>query len=165
MNRKMNLQTALSSVSEEMIFKMSSEVGISIAIEKCSSARLAKCIFFDSSKIQNWKDLICTFSEKLEFQQTSNRGYDFGLDAFVDCMRDAIDECENGLILYFRRSNKILSDDKKISFDSWLSAIGAVADYASQSIEAGEWWDRGPRYFKVILEKAPKHALATEISG
>ena len=91
-------------------------------------------------------------SEDLPFQQAFNKAHDFKLVAFIGCMCDVIYDADQGLILVFAKANRIQSRDKRYTFDKRVELCGDVARYAIKTIDGDEWWDRGSRCFKVILE-------------
>lgn len=147
---------ALSKNCTTAIFRISRTTKLPVLLDSVADAKRAEHVYFDSTQMLEWPRLIDTIQSKLNFNNTTNRGYDFGLDALLDCMRDVIDDSPNGMILIFRNADKILERDRTHDFWRFYSVLGGIADYASQTINDGEWWDRDPRYFKVVLETSDR---------
>ncbi|WP_422373901.1 barstar family protein [Roseibium sp.] len=157
--KTINVGAALSGNCRQALFKIASTASLPIHFAATRESRTARVIFLDSSKLTDWPGLVETIGSKLDFQNTSARGYDFGLDAFLDCLRDAIDGSPDGLILVFRNADQVLRRDRKYRFSQLISVFEDSARYSSQLIQDGEWWDRGPVYFRVIFETSGKLPL------
>ncbi|CTQ62186.1 barstar family protein [Roseibium album] len=147
------LTAGLSPLSRQTILQVESLAGAADVIETVDEARRAQKFDFDGNLMRTWPELVEEMGAGLGFQ-SGNNGYDFVLAAYRDCMRDVIDDHEAGVLLVISNAGRLLNRDRKYSFSQWVELIGDVALYAGETITDGQWWDRGPRYFKVILEVA-----------
>lgn len=148
-----NLQTGLSYNCSQTVLYVEDVANVSVVIENVVEAKRAKRFDFDGNLMRTWPDLVDQMRAGLDFQP-GNNGHDFVLAAYRDCMRDVIDDHETGVLLAISNAGRLLSRDRKHTFNQWAELIGDVALYAGETITDGQWWDRGPRYFKVILEVA-----------
>ncbi|MCG8567700.1 MAG: barstar family protein, partial [Desulfobacterales bacterium] len=110
---KHSLEKDLKGGSGRTMLQVESLHGVSALLDTVGEVRQARRCVLDGNSMKTWPELIEVMSGALSFQQTFNKGYGFKLAAFIDCMRDVIDEADEGLILTFANANRILNRDRK----------------------------------------------------
>jgi hypothetical protein len=113
---------------------------------------------FSADQMRTVDDLFDQFEQRLEFPF-------FGRNwpALDDCLRDLSWLPAPGYVLLIKHVRYLLDLDPPSQLEVLMRVLVKVATAWSEPISRGEWWDRPPVPFHVILHSAP-HELSTFLS-
>ncbi|MBT0768870.1 barstar family protein [Kineosporia sp. J2-2] len=82
--------------------------------------------------------------------------------AFGDCLSDLdwIPQ-QGGHVLVLKEPEQVLADDDQTEFETFADHLRMAAREWSTAVELGEWWDRPPVPFHVVLACLPHHTDVT----
>lgn len=107
-------------------------------------------------KMESWSRLLDEFSAAWQFPRTFGEN----LDAFSDCITDLgwLDP-QAGYVIVITEPECVLTHESDDALRKLICVLADANDQWAQSIEDGEWWDRGPIPFHVILQPKADNSL------
>lgn len=99
-------------------------------------------------RMQTAADVFDEFAAALQFPLY----FGYNKDAFDECISD-LDWIPpgKGYVLIITEPDQVLADEPQASLGWFIDALSTAADTFAQSIDSGEWWDRPPVPFHVVL--------------
>ncbi len=108
-------------------------------------------------KMKGYPSLFDEFAAALQFP------WYFGenTNAFDECITDlAWIPPGSGYVLVVTSPADVLADTESSALGWLVASLARAQDFWSQPVEQGEWWDRGPVPFHVVLHRGPGTSAA-----
>lgn len=104
------------------------------------------------SKMRTLDGLYDEVSAALQFPGYFGRN----LDALNDCMADlSWLPSDRGYLLVVERASEVLAEDSLRARESWIGILATAASIWNAPVTEGQWWDRPPIPFHVLLVDSP----------
>lgn len=103
---------------------------------------------FDCDNLRNIEGLYKSFAEEMKFPNYFGNNF----NALDDCLNDLDWLPDNGFLLIFENTAKLLSDETEDTLHAFLELLKDTSQIWEKEVKEGEVWDRGAIPFKILFK-------------